>query len=108
MNLRRGQKVVCIDDQFPDWINELYDALPKEGEVYVIRGLACGVTVGPNRTEGEVAVYLVGLVNPRNDKPPHMERGFHERRFRPLDEIKDQEKRSEKDKLTFVGSSVNS
>ena len=33
------------------------------------------------------AVYLIGIHNPKSDKPPCFERGFSIKRFRPLDEV---------------------
>ena len=82
-----GQKVVCINDQFPEWIKKLYSALPTEGVTYVVRGSTVGVAYGDDgRVEGEICVYLVGLVNPTSNKPPFRERGFNAERFRPLEE----------------------
>jgi hypothetical protein len=82
-----GQKVVCVDDRFPLGIQKFYSALPKKDVVYVVRGTTVGV--GLDGTEGEICVYLIGLVNPCSSKPPHRERGFKADRFRPLDELKD-------------------
>ena len=42
-----GQKVVCINDQFPLGIEKLYVALPKAGVTYVVRD----VTLGPLEDE---------------------------------------------------------
>lgn len=84
-----GQKVVCIDGQFPESLKALYTALPVEGVVYVVRGLAPGVS--PTLQEGELAVYLVGLQNPCSSVPPHRERGFRAERFRPIDELTEEE-----------------
>ncbi len=82
-----GQKVVCIDDKFPDVIRKaLYWALPVEGATYVVRGMTVGI--GLDLQEGELAVYLIGLNNPKSEKAPFRERGFKAERFRALDEIK--------------------
>jgi hypothetical protein len=83
-----GQKVVCIDDKFPSQILNTYTALPKEGAVYVVRGMAPGNDLQLNP---ELTVYLVGLHNPCSDCPPHREWGFKAERFRPLDEMTEQE-----------------
>lgn len=85
----QGQKVVCVDDVFPPNIQLHYVALPKAGKVYVVRGMAPGIS--PDFHEGELAVYLVGLHNPRSSKPPGRERGFKVERFRPLEELTDEE-----------------
>jgi hypothetical protein len=86
-----GTKVVCIDDKFPLGIEKFYVALPKAGIVYVIREMCVGVSL--QGEEGEVCVLLVGLNNPRSNKPPFPERGFKAERFRPLDELKEQNAR---------------
>ena len=41
--------------------------------------------------EGEVCVLLVGLHNPRSSKAPFPERGFKAERFRPLEELTEEE-----------------
>lgn len=79
-----NQKVVCIDATFDEVTKAFFTALPEQDKVYVIREVIDG---GDHRHEPAVAVYLVGLQNPRSSKPPHYERGFHERRFRPLEEL---------------------
>jgi hypothetical protein len=82
-----GQKVVCVNGEFPDWIKKLYRELPVKDVVYVVRGTTVGVGYGSNgrEDEGEICVYLVGLNNPTSNKPPYRERGFKWDRFRPLE-----------------------
>jgi len=75
-----NQKVVCIDDQFPLGIEQLYNKLPVKDQIYVIRDVVPGQAL--NGSEGEVAVYLVGVVNPTNKVG--VERGFNAERFAPL------------------------
>jgi len=75
-----NQKVVCIDDKFPLGIEKLYDKLPVQDQIYVIRDVVPGQSLAG--TEGEVAVYLVGLLNPTNKVG--VERGFNAERFAPL------------------------
>lgn len=77
-----GQKVVCVDDKFPEGIERLYDALPKAGVTYIVRDVTLGINW--KSEHGEVAITLVGLVNPKSDKHPHPERAFNAERFRPL------------------------
>lgn len=84
-----GQHVVCVDGHFPLGIEKYYTALPKEGKSYVVRGTAPGLSL--KHEEGEIAVYLVGLVNPTSSKSPFRERGFKCERFRPLEELTDEE-----------------
>src|SRR3954453_23331553 len=84
-----GSKVVCIDDKFPLGIEKFYVALPKAGVVYVIREMSVGISL--QGEEGEICVLLVGLNNPRSNKPPFPERGFKAERFRPLEELTEEE-----------------
>jgi hypothetical protein len=85
-----GQPVTCVDGKFPLGIEKLYDQLPTEGELYVIRDVIPGCNLAGEH--GEVAVYLVELRNPPNKKG--IERGFNAERFAPLqtdDETKEEE-----------------
>ena len=75
-----NQKVVCVDAKFPLGIEKLYDQLPVKDQIYVIRDIVPGQSLAG--TEGEVAVYLIGLVNPTNKVG--VERGFNAERFAPL------------------------
>ena len=81
-----GQKVACIDDQFPLGIEKLYTALPRKDEIYTIRDLLPGVSL--QNSEGEVALYLVELVNPANRHG--VEYGFNAERFAPLQTDEDE------------------
>jgi hypothetical protein len=83
-----GQKVVCIDDTFEPMVAYFYTALPVKDKVYVVRGMAPAITI--NHQE-DICVYLVGLQNPNSSKAPHRERGFRCERFRPLDELTEEE-----------------
>ena len=76
-----GQKVACVDDNFPLGIEKLYQALPKKDEIYTVRDLVPGVSL--NNSEGETAIYLVELVNPSNSHG--IEYGFNAERFAPLE-----------------------
>ena len=84
-----GQKVVCIDDKFDPNIVVYYTALPKENTVYVVRGVTCGIA--PDNKTDEICVYLIGLVNPKSNVAPYRERGFRAERFRPLEELTEDE-----------------
>jgi len=79
-----GQKVVCIDDKFPLGIEKFYVALPKKDVTYVVRDVSLGVNF--QGQEGEIAITLVGLHNPKSTTPPFPERGFKAERFRPLED----------------------
>lgn len=77
-----GQKVICVDGKFPEWIHVFLDSLPIEGETYTVRDLVPGT--GWNLKE-EPAVYLVEIVNPLNKAG--IERGFACRRFVEPEEV---------------------
>ena len=81
-----GQKVACVDDNFPLGIEKLYKALPKKDEIYTVRDLVPGVSL--NNSEGETAIYLVELVNPSNSHG--IEYGFNAERFAPLNTVEDE------------------
>jgi len=78
-----GQKVVCVNDVFPEAIKKFYWKLPVKGVTYTIRDLVPGID--PAGEAGEMCVYLAELINPCSDKPPYPERGFKAERFRPLE-----------------------
>lgn len=84
-----GQKVCCIDGKFSLSIAKFYVALPKEGQVYTIRSVSVGIS--PTGEEGEIAVTLKELINPRSSKAPFPERAFNAIRFRPLTEAEESE-----------------
>ena len=90
-----GQKVVCINDQFPLGIEKLYVALPKSGVTYVVRDVTLGVNWAGE--PGEVAITLVGMLNPRSATPPFPERAFNAERFRPLEDERVSEKSEKRD-----------
>ena len=75
-----NQKVVCVDGKFPLGVEKLYNRFPVKDQIYVIRDIVPGQAL--SGAEGEVAVYLVGLVNPTNKVG--VERGFNAERFAPL------------------------
>lgn len=79
-----GQKVVCVDDMFPPAILPFFTSLPEKDKVYVVRGIAPALNL---KREDDIAVYLVGLINPCSSTPPHRERGFAPERFVPLQEL---------------------
>ena len=87
-----GDKVVCVDDQFPPDISKLYTALPLKDSTYVVRDIRLGINL---TMEGDVSVLLIGLVNPKADSVAGLERGFRADRFRPLDELRNEQKASE-------------
>jgi len=99
----KGQKVVCINDSFPDLIRALYKQLPVKGVTYTIREVFLGrekvVKGGDSATVG---LLLVELTNPPD--PFHkgeQELGFSSERFAPLDELPAE--KSEEETFSYSG-----
>ena len=85
----KGQKVVCINDSFKEFIRAIYLQLPVKGRTYTIREVFLGrekiVKGGESATVG---ILLQELVNPPD--PFHagqQELGFTSERFAPLEEL---------------------
>ena len=83
-----GDKVVCVDDKFPLNISKLYTALPVKDSTYVVRDIRLGINL---TMEGDVSVLLIGLVNPKAESVAGLERGFRADRFRPLEELRNEQ-----------------
>ena len=85
-----GQKVVLVDDVWPETVRRLYLALPVKDGVYVVRAVRVGVKadelIMDMRRVLEPSLLLVGLSNPANNLG--VEAGFAASRFRALDELK--------------------
>ncbi len=89
----KGQKVVCINDSFPEFVRAIYKQLPVKGVTYTIREVFLGrekvVKGGDTATVG---LLLMELRNPPD--PFHQgqqELGFTSERFAPLEEVPDEE-----------------
>ena len=98
----KGQKVVCINDTFPDLIRALYKQLPVKGATYTVREVFLGrekvVKGGDSATVGLLLAEL------RNGPDPFhtgkQELGFTSERFAPLEELPADEFEQE----TFAGA----
>ena len=66
-----GQKVVLVDDQWPETVKQLYLQLPLLDNVYVVRAVRVGVKadelIMDMRRVLEPSLLLVGLYNPANN-----------------------------------------
>jgi hypothetical protein len=89
----KGQKVVCINDAFSEFVTAIYRQLPVKGRTYTIREVFLGreriVKGGDSATVG---LLLHELVNPPD--PFHAgkeELGFSSERFAPLEELPPEE-----------------
>ena len=87
--MTKGQKVVCINDAFSEFVRAIYRQLPEKGKTYTIREVFLGreriVKGGDSATVG---LLLHELVNPQD--PFHAgkeELGFSSERFAPLEEL---------------------
>ena len=85
-----GQKVVLVDDKWPESVKQLYLQLPVVDTVYVVRAVRVGVRadelIMDMRRVLEQSILLVSIYNPTNKLG--VEAGFAASRFRTLDEIK--------------------
>lgn len=88
----KGQKVVCINDEFPPQALELYGQLPKKGSVYTVRSVFIGrgnyTRAESGQREGEIGILLEELSNPRDPalkQGMSGELGFNSERFAPLE-----------------------
>jgi hypothetical protein len=85
-----GQKVVLVDDKWPETVKQLYLQLPVLDTVYVVRAVRVGVKadelIMDMRRVLEPSLLLIGIINPTNKLG--VEAGFAAHRFRSLDELK--------------------
>jgi len=85
-----GQKVVLVDDKWPESVKQLYLQLPVLETIYVVRAVRVGVRadelIMDMRRVLEQSILLTGLYNPTNNLG--VEAGFAASRFRALDELK--------------------
>src|SRR5580692_10183511 len=95
----KGQKVVCINDTFSEFVKAVYKQLPDKGKTYTIREVFLGrekiVKGGDSATVG---LLLEELVNPPD--PFHKgkeELGFSSERFAPLEELPPEEVEEEEE-----------
>lgn len=94
-----GEKVVCINDNFPAAVRALYTELPAKGRTYTVRDCELGrakMTGDKQRGWGSATwkVLLVEIVNgvdPSTTGPRggNSELGFLADRFKPLEEVTD-------------------
>jgi hypothetical protein len=88
----KGQKVVCINDEFGPLVRKLYAHLPKKDSVYTVRAMYIGrgnvTKAGSGQQDGEIGLLLEELVNPRDPALKsglNGELGFNSERFAPLE-----------------------
>jgi len=74
-----GQRVACVNDQFPPDIRDYYNALPVKDRVYTVRDVVPGIQWDLKETAAVYLAELVNLPNARGTEP-----GFGVWRFREL------------------------
>jgi hypothetical protein len=106
----KGQKVVCINDEFSALVKAIYKQLPVKGKTYTIREVFLGrekvIKGGDSATVG---LLLVELVNPPD--PLHKgqeELGFNSERFAPLEELPPETAEEEEHELVGAGKKSGS
>jgi len=102
----KGQKVVCINDSFSQFVRAIYLQLPVKGKTYVVREVFLGreklVKGGDSATVG---LLLEELRNPPD--PFHagqQELGFSSERFAPLQEQPAEQ--AEEEEMLVIGGGL--
>jgi len=89
----KGQKVVCINDTFPNLIRALYQQLPVKGVTYTIREVFLGrekiVKGGDSATVGLLLEEMHNGPDPFH--AGKQELGFSSERFASLEELPPEE-----------------
>lgn len=88
----KGQKVVCINDDFPPEAAVLFAELPKKDQAYTVRGMYIGrgsyYRHESGKKDGEIGLLLEEVLNPRDPALKtglNGELGFNSERFAPLE-----------------------
>lgn len=74
-----GEKVVCVNDKFPNGIHDIYNALPRKGKIYTVRDI---VPAQDFKFQGTAGVLIEELVNRPNQHG--IEPAFQCHRFREM------------------------
>ena len=86
----KGQKVVCINDQFPGWVAEFFDQLPVKGRTYTVRAVCLRRETLKGSEEATIALLLEELRN--LEDPTHKDKqelAFKAERFAPLETVEE-------------------
>ncbi len=105
----KGEKVVCINDDFSATVRHIFSQLPRKDEVYTVREVSLGRAQVTSAAGGANDVsYLVLLEELRNPDDPYMaegasqEMGFRSDRFAPLEELENTEYAENEEELVRV------
>ena len=106
--MEKGQKVVCINDRFGEFVKAIYKELPVKGKVYTIREIFLGrEKIVKAKDSATIGLLLEELHNPED--PFHagkQELGFSSDRFAPVEGIPEEEMAGEE--ALAVASTGNS
>lgn len=101
----KGQRVVCINDSFSQFVRALYKQLPVKDKTYTIREVFLGrEKIVKGDDTATVGLLLEELHNPPD--PFHVgqqELGFSSERFALLDELPDEENVEEEVAAGVIG-----
>ncbi|MFT3868188.1 MAG: hypothetical protein QM715_06775 [Nibricoccus sp.] len=101
----KGQRVVCINDSFSQFVRALYKQLPVKDKTYTIREVFLGrEKIVKGDDTATVGLLLEELHNPPD--PFHagqQELGFSSERFALLDELPDEENVEEEVAAGVIG-----
>lgn len=93
---QKGQKIVCINAEFPPAAKKLFTKLPTKDSVYTVRSVYVGrgnyTAAESGQKDGEIGVLLEEIVNPPDPclrKGLTLELGFNSERFTPLETDED-------------------
>lgn len=88
-----GQKVICVNDQFPSLHRMAYQKLPEKGKIYTVRAVYLGrhqlVPEKPGASDGAVGILLHEIRNQDHEarfSRDGREPGFSSDRFAPFEE----------------------
>jgi hypothetical protein len=90
--MNKGDKVVCINDDFAPLFVRVYRQLPKKGDIYTIREVCLRRETIRGSDSATVALLLEEL---KNDVDPTHKGGeelaFKQERFAPLETLEEEE-----------------
>lgn len=84
-----GDKVVLVDDHWPESVKHLFSQFPIKGPQYVVRdafpGIDADVLLMDKHRKTATCLLLIGVHNPAGTKVGAKERGFNANRFRKIE-----------------------
>jgi hypothetical protein len=110
VHMQVGDKVVCVNDQFPKPLAKYYLNLPIKDKVYTVRAVYVGRGIMHPISDAaptEIGLLLLELVNGIDPRSKQLqELGFNSERFRPLRYLHDDSE--DEEELVRVGVATKS